>query len=154
VIEAKGRLPRGIALVDNHDGTATLGGTALPRTGRIYTPTLVATFGTGKTKQVVTQSFTLTVDEAPTITSGRAKGAIEGVPFTFVVKTRGYPVPSPITETGALPAGVNFVDTGLGMATLGGTPAAGTAGTYPLTVTTSNEIGVPASQVVTVTIRK
>ena len=37
--------------------------------------------------------------------------------------------------TGALPAGVTFVDNGDGTATLAGTPAAGTGGAYPLTFT-------------------
>jgi hypothetical protein len=153
-IKAKGRLPRGISFVDNHDGTASLSGIALSRTGRIYAPTIVATFGIGKAKQVVTQSFILTVDEAATITSGTSKGATEGVPFTFIVKTRGYPIPSPITESGALPAGVSFVDSGLGTATLAGTPATGTAGTYSLTIAASNGVGAPASQSFTLTVRR
>ena len=57
-----------------------------------------------------------------------------GAPGTFTVTTVGYPAPA-ITSSGALPAGVTFVDNGDGTATLGGTPAGGTGGTYTLTFT-------------------
>ena len=43
-----------------------------------------------------------------------------------------------MTETGALPGGVTFTDNGDGTATLAGTPAANSAGVYPLTLTASN----------------
>ena len=49
--------------------------------------------------------------------------------------TAGFPAATTLTETGALPAGVTFTDNGDGTATLAGTPAAGTGGTYPLTIT-------------------
>ena len=45
----------------------------------------------------------------------------------FTVTTTGVPTPT-ITRTGALPAGVTFVDNGNGTGTLSGTPGAGTAG--------------------------
>jgi hypothetical protein len=41
---------------------------------------------------------------------------------------------------------VTFVDNGNGTATLSGTPAAGTAKNYPITITASNGVGTPASQ--------
>ena len=85
-----------------------------------------------------TQSFTLTVDQAPAITSAGCT--------TFTAGTRGHvhrarpPASRPrrLTETGALPSGVTFIDNGNGTATLAGTPAAGTGGTYPLTITAGN----------------
>ena len=46
-----------------------------------------------------------------------------------------------MSETGALPDGVTFVDNGDGTATLAGTPAAGTGGTYPITITATNGVG-------------
>ena len=46
-----------------------------------------------------------------------------------------------ITETGALPSRVTFKDNGNGTATLAGTPAAGTGGTYLLTFTAANGTG-------------
>jgi YVTN family beta-propeller protein len=63
-ISHKGALPRGVKLIDNHNGTAWLQGTATLRkthTSAVYHPTVVATFGRGTMKQVATQDFTLTV---------------------------------------------------------------------------------------------
>ena len=47
--------------------------------------------------------------------------------------TTGTPTPA-LSESGTLPSGVSFVDNGNGTATLAGTPAAGTQGTYPITI--------------------
>ena len=65
--------------------------------------------------------------------------------------TTGFPT-SALTETGALPAGVTFVDNGDGTATLAGTPAAGTGGTYPLTITAANGVTPDATQSFTLTV--
>ncbi len=46
----------------------------------------------------------------------------------------------PSAQTGALPGGVTFVDNGDGTATLAGTPAPGTDGTYPFTITAANGV--------------
>ena len=73
-----------------------------------------------------------------------------GTPGTFTVTTTGFPTPT-LTETGTLPAGVTFVDNGNGTATLAGTPAAGTAGTYPLTITATNSVS-SATQSFTLTV--
>ena len=45
-----------------------------------------------------------------------------------------------VTKSGPLPSGVSFVDNNDGTATLAGTPAVGTGGSYPLTITASNGI--------------
>ena len=45
-----------------------------------------------------------------------------------------------LSETGGLPGGVTFTDNGDGTATLAGTPATGSNGTYPLTITASNGV--------------
>ena len=49
---------------------------------------------------------------------------------------------------------MTFVDNGNGTATLSGTPAAGTGGTYPLTITASNGVGTPATQSFTLTVNQ
>jgi hypothetical protein len=56
-----------------------------------------------------------------------------------------------VTETGALPSGVTFVNNGNGTATLSGTPASGSGGTYSLTFTASNGVG-SANQTFTLTV--
>jgi hypothetical protein len=63
-IKAKGKLPKGVKF-QKGVGTATLAGTPTstkhkPAAGS-YNLTIIATFGKGKTKHVVTQAFTLTV---------------------------------------------------------------------------------------------
>ncbi len=46
-----------------------------------------------------------------------------------------------LTETGALPSGITFTDNGDGTATIAGTAASGTGGSYPLTITPPNGAG-------------
>src|SRR5207244_1930845 len=72
-ISQTGTLPSGITLTNNGNGTATLGGTAGPNTGGTYPLTVSAANGTLPN---ATQGFTLTVDQAPAITSA------SGVTFT------------------------------------------------------------------------
>jgi hypothetical protein len=57
-----------------------------------------------------------------------------------------------LTETGTLPSGVTFVDNGNGTATLAGTAADGTAGTYPITITAFNDVAPDATQAFTLTV--
>ena len=55
-------MPKGVHFVNNHDGTATISGIPNVKHGSgVYPLTLKATFGKGKTKQIVTQAFILTV---------------------------------------------------------------------------------------------
>ena len=70
---------------------------------------------------------------------------------SFSVTTTGSPTAA-LTESGALPSGVTFTDNGNGTATLAGMPAAGTAGSYPITITASNGVGTAASQSFTLTV--
>src|SRR5207237_771814 len=91
--------------------------------------------------------------QAPAITSGNATTFVVGPAGTFSVTTTGVPAPA-LTETGTLPAGVTFVDNGNGTATLSGTPAANTGGTYPITVTASNSVGTAATQTFTLTVNQ
>jgi len=72
-----------------------------------------------------------------TITSAASATATAGSPFSFTVTTAGSQTPS-VSETGALPTGVTFIDNGDGTATLAGTPAVGQQGSYPITITASN----------------
>ena len=78
-----------------------------------------------------------TVNQAPAITSADSTTFTVGTAGSFTVTTTGSPTPT-LSETGTLPSGVTFADNGNGTATLAGTPAAGTAGTYPLTFTAAN----------------
>src|SRR5205809_7650874 len=59
-------LPSGVAYVDNGNGTGTLSGTPAAGTGGTYAITFTATNVVGSSP---VQSFTLTVNQAPAITS-------------------------------------------------------------------------------------
>ena len=101
-----------------------------------------------------TQSFTLTVNAAPTaptITSGTSATFTAGTAGSFPVTSTGNPTAA-ITESGTLPSGVTLVDNGNGTATLAGTAAAGTAGSYPITITANNGVSPNATQSFTLTV--
>jgi hypothetical protein len=63
-----------------------------------------------------------------------------GNPGAFTVDTYASP-DAALTESGSLPNGVTFTDNGDGTATIQGTPAAGSRGTYPLTISAQNNQG-------------
>src|SRR5439155_6118580 len=124
-----GALPGGVAFTDNGNGTATLAGTASAGAGGSYPLTFTAHNGVGSD---ATQSFTLTVNEAPSISSANATTFVVGTDGTFSV-TAGHEFPAPptLSRSGTLPGGVSFTDNGNGTATLTGTPSAGSGGSYP-----------------------
>jgi hypothetical protein len=92
-----------------------------------------------------TQSFTLTVDEAPAITSTDNATFTQGLAGSFTVIASGYPAPT-LTETGTLPSGVGLTSAGV----LSGTT--GQTGTFPITITASNGVSPDATQSFTLTV--
>ena len=143
-----GSLPTGVIFTDNGNGTATLAGTPAAGTGGTYTVTITAH---NCVHPRATQTFTLTVNESPSVTSADATTFTVGSAGTFSVTSSGFPTAS-LSESGGLPSGVSFTDNGDGTATLAGTPAAGTGGSYPLTLTADNGDGSPGSQSFTLTV--
>ena len=137
-----GTLPTGVTFTDNLNGTGTLAGIPAPGTGGVYALTITANNGVGAP---VPQSFTLTVNQAPAITSGSSTTFTEGVPGSFTLTSNGFPV-SALSETPSLPAGLNFFDNGDGTATVSGTPAVGTQGSYAITFVAANGIATNATQ--------
>ena len=113
--------------------------------------TVKVTDASSVSAQSATQALSITVNQAPTITSANIVTAVVGTASTFTATATGIPTPS-LTETGALPNGVTFTDNGNGTGTLGGTPAAGTGKTYAITFTASNGVGSAASQSFTLTV--
>jgi large repetitive protein len=143
-----GNLPSGVTFADNGDGTGTLSGTPAVGTGGVYSFSITAGNGVGTPD---TQSFTLTVNEAAGITSNASTTFTVGTAGSFTVTTSGYPIPA-LTEYGSLPSGVSFLDNGDGTGTLSGTPAAGTGGSYSITITANDGVGSPATQSFTLTV--
>ncbi|MBV8462262.1 MAG: putative Ig domain-containing protein [Acidimicrobiales bacterium] len=143
-----GTLPQGVSFADNGNGTGSLSGTPAIGTAGTYPVTFTASDGIGSP---AVQQFTLTITQAPSITSSASATFPEGSGGSFEVKATGSPTPT-LTETGSLPQGVSFVDGGGGTATLAGTPQAETVGSYSLTITADNGQGTPASQTFALTI--
>jgi LPXTG-site transpeptidase (sortase) family protein len=141
-------LPGSISLLDNGDGTATLSGTPVAGDSAVYSISLTTSNGIGVD---ATQTLTLTINEAPSITSSNNTTFVAGTLGSFVVTTTGSPTPT-ISKSGALPGGVSFVDQGNGTAILSGTPIAGSAGTYPINLTAFNGVGSSATQSFTLTV--
>ena len=83
-----------------------------------------------------------TVNLAPTITSVNQANFVLAQPGTFTVTATGFPTPTFSITSGTLPQGLTFTSNGL----LSGTPATGTFGTYPLTITASNGVNPVGTQ--------
>ena len=133
----------GVVTVTN-SGTSTV---SVPVTAAAGTTEGTASWGTtygGSQSDWVSlapgASLTLTEHVAPTIISANTASSIVGLAFSDTIYTNGYPAPA-ITETGALPTGLTFVDNGNGTATLSGTPATGTGALYPITITATSSSG-------------
>ena len=95
-----------------------------------------------------TTTFTVSGGNAPpAITSADHSSFTEGSAGTFTVTATGTPTPT-LSETGTPPTGVNF-NSATGV--LSGTPAAGTANTYPLVFSATNSAGT-ATQSFTLTV--
>ncbi len=90
-------------------------------------------------------------DIPPHFTSATSTTFVVGSFGSFTVIVGGRPVPT-IVESGALPAGVGFVDNANGSATLSGTPGPGTNGTWTIVLSASNGVPPNASQTFTLTV--
>jgi len=86
------------------------------------------------------------VELAPSITSGNSSTFVAGIAGTFTVHAVGYPTPA-FLKSGALPAGIAFVDLGDGTATLSGMTTL--VGTYPMLIAATNGISPSAIQAFT-----
>jgi hypothetical protein len=123
-----------------------LSGTPAAGSGGVYPLYFTAHNGVGSD---ATQTFTLTVDEAPAITSPSGALFTEAAPGSFLLTAQGFPAPTWSEAAGdTLPSGLRF-DAASGL--LSGTPASGTAGMYTLHFTAANGLG-SASQTLTLTV--
>ncbi len=126
-----GTLPSGVTW---NATTGNLNGTPAVGSGGAYSITITADNGIGSD---ASQTFTLDVDEPPAITSPSQVGFTIGALSSFTPTASGFPAAS-FSETGTLPNGVSWNSiTGI----LSGTPAAGTSGAYPITISAHNGIG-------------
>jgi hypothetical protein len=135
-LRVDGTLPNGITFSDRGDGTGVLSGTPTPGTSGTYALTFVALNGLGSAQT----SFNLQVSEGPAITSGDHVTFFTQQHNLFRLTTRGQPV-AHLSVSGALPSGVIFFNYGDGTADLGGLPAVGSEGVYPLTFNVLDSAG-------------
>jgi hypothetical protein len=89
---------------------------------------------------VTTTAAILTVQAPPVVTSSNNLAVIAGQNFSFTVTAAGTPTPT-FALYGTLPGGIGFTDNGNGTATLAGTLAAGSQGTYHFTIVAHNGVG-------------
>ena len=137
-----GSLPSGVTL----SSAGLLAGTPAAGTGGSYPITITASNGVLPN---ATQSFTLIVNQAPAITSANTTTFTVGASGNFSVTASGFPAPT-FSESGSLPSGVSLLANG----TLSGIPAAGTNGSYPITLTASNGVSPNATQSFTLIVVK
>ena len=164
-INELGFLPPGVTFSTVSSGTttiATFSNSAQAGSGGDYDLLITATNTLGTATIALTGNntpgsfdFILAVDQQPGFPTSQTSGFVftAGSPSSFPILETGFPV-APIVETSipALPTGLTFVDNPTGGATLYGTPAAGTGGTYDVTLTASNGILPAATQLFVVTV--
>jgi hypothetical protein len=135
-VTESGALPKGVTF---NETTDVLSGT--PTQEGVYRISFHASNGVGSE---AVQSFTLTVDSAPVITSADSASFSYGSAGVFMVSASGTPEPE-IEEWGNLPAGVSY-----SRGVLYGTPTQ--IGTFEVTFTASNGIGADSVQHFTLTV--
>ncbi|MDE2445850.1 MAG: Ig-like domain-containing protein, partial [Alphaproteobacteria bacterium] len=106
----------------------------------------------------VQQSITVQVappNAGPKITSANAASFNVGTASSFTVTTTGYPFPV-FYKSGALPTGVTFVGNHDGTATIAGTPAPGSGGTYKFEIVAYNLVNTYSDdrQIFTLTVKE
>jgi len=119
-----------------------------PTTGGTYTACIKATNSVGSG----TQTFTLTVNQAPVITSASSTNFTVGTPGSFTATATGTPAPtfSNTAFSGCTPtSGISLSAGGV----VSGTPPSGSAGTWIVCVNATNVAG-SATQTLTITIGK
>jgi hypothetical protein len=146
-----GTQPSWLSFIDNTDGTATLTGIPDPGSNPSYPFTITATNGVAPD---AVQSFTLfVVNPPPAITSVDNATFVVGTFGSFTVRT-SPPVPSAtVSYTGTLPAGITFIPNGDGTATVSGTAAVASEGSYPINISASNGTLPDAMQTFTITVQ-
>ena len=107
-----------------------------------------------------TQTFTLTVQKAPAITSATSKTFTFGTVGSFTVTTSGYPTPNPITNanfagctaTNLSGTGIGFNDNGNGTASITDTTTTPKA-TYTFCLNANNGVNPNATQKFSLTVQ-
>ena len=144
-VQVSGNLPAGVSLTGSPSSGWQLAGTPARGSGGLYSVSIFVFNSAGS----VDPQVTLTVQEAPSITSALKATFRTGTARNFSLTYLGFPAPA-FTETGKLPAGVTFSSGGV----FSGTPGRQAGGVYPVTITGNNGIGPDATQAFTLTVNQ
>ncbi len=128
--------------------SATISGTNVQINALAGGQTNVTVTATDLDGSTVSQTFNVTVNQAPTITSSPPPAAIVNGAYSVSYTTTGFPAPTFSVTSGALPTGLSLSTGGV----ISGTPTA--AGTFTGTVTASNGIGTAATQNFSITVNQ
>ena len=143
-LSLSGTLPDNVDFTDNGDGTGTLTGTPQgDPNGAVWFPlTVTATNDAGS----ATQSSAIAIIAPWTAISGTSSyTAAAGMPFDVEWQAGGGVQPIAVmTESGALPDGVSFVDSGQGYGDIEGSTSE--EGVYPVTLTADDGAEPPVSK--------
>jgi len=139
-----GTLPQGVSWDST---TSTLSGTATENAGGTYGLVVNASNGVGL---AASQSFTLTVNQAPAFVNLDHATFTAGSEGAFKFISTGYPKPT-FATTSQLPDGITLETT---TGNLAGIPAANAGGHYAITVIASNGVGADTSQSFTLTVNQ
>ena len=153
-IAESGVLPSGVVFSQTAPGVAAVSGTPAAGSGGVYNVSFLAAEPGAPT---ATQSFTLTVDEAPVFTSPDHVTAFVGQTRQFEVQWRAYPAVAEFSLQLPAPASCPLVLTGFGdgWVNLSLTAPVGDEGICTLVITLAGPTGLAlASQTVTVTVAK
>jgi hypothetical protein len=135
---AQGRLPLGLTITSNANGTLIFSGTPAAGTGTTYPLIFTANNGVPNNTVTVSDSFTLTVDQAPGISSADTGTFTVGNTVSFPVTTTGFPTPTVTVTQGLLPPGLSLISLPNGTASVSGIPTA--PGAYTVTLAATNTI--------------
>ena len=142
-----GSLPAGVTL--NPDGT--LAGTPAAGSGGLYPISITASNGVAP---AYTASFSLAVDEAPTVTVPSSATFQVGSAATLPFQVTGYPAPELLNIVGQLPAGMSVVHSATAGWELSGTPAVGSGGVDQVQLEFDNSSGSAESSKITLTVNE
>jgi hypothetical protein len=145
-ITESGTLPAGLTFTAGANGTATISGTPPATADGTYPITLTAQ----NSIAYANQTLTLTVGQAPAITSANSANGSDLAAFSFTVTSTGSPAAT-ISESGSLPPGLKFTAGANGTASITGTPNLLDLGAYKITLTAKNSVGT-ATQPFTINI--
>ena len=139
----KGTLPLGLTLnastgVISGTPAATSNGAA---SGGTYTLEITATNNVGPSSQ----QFTLTLNQAPEITSAATFNGTPGAPLDFKFAATGFPAPTFTVVSGVLPTGLELSSSGV----LKGIADAASLGSRTIIVQATNGIGEVATKTIT-----